>query len=66
MQKFLFSLMALIIGFCNYFSFGVVFAASEFNTGASDAPLEVGNATQSTGTPNWGSSINGVNPGDSL
>ena len=65
-QKFIFSLMALILGFCNFFSFQAVFAASDFNTGASDFPLRVGNATQSTGTLNWGTSLSSVNQGDEL
>ena len=65
-QKFLFSLMALILGFFNLFSFQGVLAASTFNTGASDLPLRVGNATQSSGTLNWGTSLSGVNSGDEL
>ncbi|MFA7141802.1 MAG: hypothetical protein WC157_00665, partial [Candidatus Paceibacterota bacterium] len=60
-EKFLF--IALILGF--FFSQGV-FAASNFNTGANDLPLRVGNATQSSGTLNWGTSLSGVNPNDDL
>ena len=65
-QKFLFSLMALILGFFNLFSFQGVLAASTFNTGASDLPLRVGNATQRSGTLKCVTSLSGVNSGDEL
>ncbi|HOI60334.1 MAG TPA: hypothetical protein PKU93_03350 [Candidatus Pacearchaeota archaeon] len=65
-QKFLFSLLALTIGFLNFFPLGNVLAASDFNTGASDYPLRIGNTTQSSGSLNWATSLNGVNPGDEL
>ncbi|MDD4439000.1 MAG: hypothetical protein PHS04_13355, partial [Tissierellia bacterium] len=41
-------------------------ATNNFNTGASDLPLRIGNATQSSGTLNWGTSLSGVNSGDEL
>jgi uncharacterized repeat protein (TIGR01451 family) len=62
-RKFLFLLGIVFLG--SFLYHGISFA-SNFNQGASDFPLRVGNATQSSGTLNWGTSLSGVNPGDHL
>ncbi|MDD4439001.1 MAG: hypothetical protein PHS04_13360, partial [Tissierellia bacterium] len=41
-------------------------ATNNFNTGASDFPLRVGNVTQDSGTSGWTTSLDNVKPGDEL
>ncbi|MFA7170210.1 MAG: PKD domain-containing protein, partial [Candidatus Paceibacterota bacterium] len=64
--KSFFSPIAIFILFAVFFPALIVYAANVFNSSSSDYPLRVGNYTQSGGTQNWQTTLNGVNPGDEL